>query len=240
MLDLDEDSPLKFATCGLSRVIVRIPSHPLFLSIIEKVQQPIAAPSANTSGKVSPTSVAMVEKDLGEKVGGIVDGGNSIIGLESTIIDARNEEGIYVLRPGAIGADEISKVIPESKIINSDPREINIVPGSKYRHYAPATPVFLIKDIEVIAHQRDAAVILMEEDLTTIPRTTLVNFTAQNVQLLTIGSRSDLNEVARNFYRVLSSVDHLNVSKTFFLHPEFGNSSLGKALVNRLERIVSL
>jgi L-threonylcarbamoyladenylate synthase len=154
MLDLPENSPLKFATCGSDQVIARIPDHPLFLSIIKKVGLPIAAPSANTSGKVSPTSAGMVEEDLGSKIPGVVDGGSSLVGLESTILDARSPSTIRILRPGAIGEKEIRQVYAEGLIVIVDLMNEASIPGSKYRHYAPDVPVFLIEHPSDISDEK--------------------------------------------------------------------------------------
>src|SRR5262249_53772335 len=145
MLHLPEDSPLKFATCGSSQVIARIPDHPVLLEIIEQLDRPVAAPSANTSGKVSPTSARMVEDDLGREIH-VVDGGQSKIGIESTIVDARNEEEIFILRQGAIGENEIKSILPSAKFFFETAEEQQVTPGSKYRHYSPDTPVILIED----------------------------------------------------------------------------------------------
>src|SRR4030095_968216 len=141
MFDLPADSPVKFATCGSEQVIARIPNHAVFLEIIQETNEPVAAPSANTSGKISPTSAEMVETDIGTKIDGIVDGGISHIGLESTILDARSEDAVYILRPGAIGEREISRVLPDVKVFPLQHDTGEVIPGSKYKHYAPNTPL---------------------------------------------------------------------------------------------------
>jgi L-threonylcarbamoyladenylate synthase len=239
MLDLPENSPLKFATCGRKQVIARIPDHPGFLHIIRETDEPIAAPSANTSGKISPTTAEMVEKDLGETVAGIVDGGPSEVGLESTILDARSATDIYILRPGVIGETEIRNSFPSGNIHNEAIKNQDTLPGAGYRHYSPVTPVSVIENVYELRDQSDAALILSQEELNTLPLELLDDFSSNNIQVFQLGSMNDLDKIARNFYRVLSNVDQFKLSKAFFLNPDFGDSSLGKALQDRLRRIVA-
>jgi len=239
MLDLPENSPLKFAACGNAQVIARIPDHPVFLDLIKKFNHPVAAPSANTSGKVSPTSAGMVQKDLGEKVDGIVDGGASKVGLESTIVDARSEKEILILRHGFIGEKEIHSVSPQAKIIDEKTFQHGTTPGSKYRHYAPDTPIFEAKDFLSVKHERRIAMLLTQQQFNSISELDREKFILQENHLIILGSINDLNELARNFYLYLASVDHLKISKAYLLKNDWGKSSLGKALQQRIEKIVA-
>ncbi|MEO6167860.1 MAG: L-threonylcarbamoyladenylate synthase [Chitinophagales bacterium] len=238
MLDLPEDSPLKFATCGSPQVIARIPDHALFLSIIKKTMLPVAAPSANTSGKVSPTTVGMVLHDIGEKIAGIVDGGAASVGLESSILDARSNGDVFILRPGAIGEKEIKSILADVNVVMVQDGHNQRIPGTKYAHYAPATPVYEIQNTAEITEHPNAAVFLTLEAMQTIPRSTLHSYSLKGIHLVNIGSTGDLNSMAKNFYHVIASVDQLNVSCAFFLLPDFGISSLGKALQNRCYKII--
>jgi L-threonylcarbamoyladenylate synthase len=238
MLDLNGASPLRFATCGSQQVIARIPNHPLFLSIIKKCGLPVAAPSANTSGSVSPTSAEMVEADLGNKIPGIVDGGPCMIGIESTILDARAADSIQILRPGFIAANEIRKVLPHIEIISNGIKNEFITPGSRYRHYAPHTPISIVNQVDEVLAFPDCVLFLTLEALQSISRNHLKTFTEQRIELISIGSLSTIENIARSFYRLISSVDQLHVKKAFFLATDFGDSSLGRALQNRVAYIV--
>jgi L-threonylcarbamoyladenylate synthase len=240
MLDLPEDSPLKFATCGSKQVIVRIPDHPLLLKIIEQLNSPVAAPSANTSGRVSPTSAIMVENDLGNKLDGIVDGSECEVGIESTIIDARNSNEIVILRQGVIGKKEIQSILPLINIRNVQPLESGVTPGAKYRHYAPDTPIFLVENFTSTLHEGRIALLLVREQLDNLNATEIEQFQQHENHFLILGSTKNLSDLARNFYSKLSSLDQLNISKAYFLKTDFGNSSLGKALQTRIDKIVSL
>jgi L-threonylcarbamoyladenylate synthase len=237
MLDIPKDSLLKFATCGSNQMIARIPDHKIFLSIIQKLSTPVAAPSANTSGRVSPTSAIMVLNDLGEKVDGIVDGGTCNVGVESTIVDARNESEIKILRPGAIGEDEIKSILPSTKIISGNETQRETTPGTKYKHYAPHTPVMLISDIELLNEKSNAVLLLTAEQKSKIPDLVLKKFEARKIQLVELGSINNLNELAKNFYSNLAGIDLLEKECAYMLNINWGSSSLGKALENRIAKI---
>jgi L-threonylcarbamoyladenylate synthase len=238
MADLLPDSPLKFATCGSEQVIARIPDHPVFLSILEKINVPLAAPSANTSGTVSPTTAEMVEQDLGEKIAGIVDGGAAEVGLESTILDARNEKEIFILRRGAVGEKEIQILLPGVKISDGLRGNSVATPGTKYRHYAPLKPVQVITDEDALARASDAVLLATVEQMQTIPRGIIKNFRDKNIELLSLGSVSDLNELARNFYQRLAEADKHTQNNILFFPAAFGDSSLGKALTDRMATMI--
>ena len=107
LVPLSNNSPLLPATAGLPSVIARMPNHPLTLELLRRLRLPLAGPSANTSGKFSGTDPEMIEKDLGSKIDGILDGGQSNVGLESTILDCRRPQELKILRQGAIGDLEL-------------------------------------------------------------------------------------------------------------------------------------
>ncbi|KAJ3572474.1 hypothetical protein NP233_g3068 [Leucocoprinus birnbaumii] len=152
-------------TAGQSSVAVRMPSHPVARALIAKTNGPLAAPSANTSGKPSPTKAAHVLRDLDGKVPLILDGGACDVGLESTVVDGLHEDGnIRVLRPGGITVEDIERVLelelsedkedgksvlPKVLVHKRDYRDEAMeqaptTPGMKYRHYSPSVPVTLL------------------------------------------------------------------------------------------------
>ena len=145
-------------TAGQPTVAVRMPSHPVARALIAIADAPIAAPSANSSGKPSPTRAEHVRRDLDGRVGLILDGGACGVGLESTVIDGLNDDGnIRVLRPGGVTVEEVERVlkaemttrIPEVLVHRRDYRDDAMeaaptTPGMKYRHYSPAVPVILL------------------------------------------------------------------------------------------------
>lgn len=133
------------ATAGLSTVAVRMPDDPIALAIIEASGLPLAAPSANLSGKPSPTTANHVADDLTGRISGIVDGGATGVGLESTVVDCTGKIPA-ILRPGGVTKEQLEEVVgevavdPALKDSNQAPKS----PGMKYRHYAPNAPFYLV------------------------------------------------------------------------------------------------
>ena len=128
-------------TGGRGTVAVRFPSHPVARELIRLSGVPIAAPSANVSKHVSPTSAAHVYSDLAGRIPLILDGGDSEVGIESTIVDLTGDSPV-VLRPGAITAEEIAAVLGNAEYYHGEIKEA-LAPGMKYKHYSPSVPCFL-------------------------------------------------------------------------------------------------
>ena len=141
-------------------VAVRMPSHPVARALIAICNSPLAAPSANSSGKPSPTRAEHVLHDLGGKIGLILDGGFSNVGLESTVVDGLHEDGnIRVLRPGGVTVEQIEQILQQNVCQGSPPKVLvhrrdfvdegieqsPTTPGMKYRHYSPSVPVKLLR-----------------------------------------------------------------------------------------------
>ncbi len=137
------DAPLAAAvTAGLPTVALRCPAHPVMRALIAETGLPLAAPSANRSGKVSPTSAAHVAASLGGNVGLILDGGNCAAGIESTILALRAGAGWQVLRPGPVTTPQISAILgAENEVLT--PSATLEAPGQLVRHYAPGKPLRL-------------------------------------------------------------------------------------------------
>lgn len=144
----------KAVTGGLDTVAFRCPNDELTHELISKLGYPIVGPSANTSTKPSPTTAEHVYHDLKGKIAGIIDGGPTEVGLESTIIDLSVATPI-VLRPGAITPEELSDALGEKVLINTGKvadKDVPKAPGMKYRHYAPSAPVVVVDDPNDFAH----------------------------------------------------------------------------------------
>jgi L-threonylcarbamoyladenylate synthase len=142
-------------TAGLDTVAIRMPNHPLALQLIEKTG-PLAAPSANRSGRPSPTRAGHVIEDFGDELD-VLDGGPCTVGLESTVLDLTSDQAA-VLRPGGVSSKQIEDVLGEA--VTSD-RDQGVVrsPGTRYRHYAPKTPVQLVLGDGPLAKPANALVI---------------------------------------------------------------------------------
>ena len=159
-------SPL--VTQGLDTLAVRIPAHPVALALIAAAGVPIAAPSANLSGKPSPTTAAHVYKDLAGIIPMILDGGSTAIGVESTVINLTSSTPI-LLRPGGLTIEELREVIPNLKVTSGTPSGTPLSPGMKYTHYSPTTPLILVTDgfgmdasaIDEIAHNHGSKPLIL-------------------------------------------------------------------------------
>lgn len=132
-------------TADLDTVGIRVPNHPVALNLLKRVQLPIAAPSANTSGKPSPTLGEHVYHDMEDKIPLILDGGATKIGIESTVIDMTAEPPV-ILRPGNVTKEQIEGVIGTVRLSAEIHGNAPKSPGMKYTHYAPDAPVYLIED----------------------------------------------------------------------------------------------
>jgi len=214
-------------TAGLDSVGIRMPSHPIAKALLEKVNLPIAAPSANTSGKPSPTTAYHVYDDLNGKILGIVDGGPVDKGIESTVIDCTLEPPV-ILRPGSITKEMIEEVI--GPVLVSSTLEDNTpkAPGMKYRHYAPKANLILIdgdesKFIEVVSKD------LEDNKKVGI----LVPTTYHQVQAsVKLAYREDVEFFARNLYLFLREFDRYDLDVIYVKY--INGDGLAKSIMNRL------
>ena len=225
-------------TGGLDTVAVRMPSHPIAKEFIRLSGRMIAAPSANTSGRPSPTKAEHVAHDLDGKIDAIIDGGSVDIGLESTIVDL--SEGIpTILRPGYITKAMLEEVVGEVRIdpgILSENEKVRPkAPGMRYKHYAPKG------DLTIINGQQDAVVAYInaatEEALAAGKRVGIVATEETRAfynrgEVLTIGSRDDEDSIAHNLYGILRNFDELGVEVIY--SESFSTPRIGQAIMNRL------
>ena len=223
-------------TGGLETVAVRCPSHPIARKLIDASGFPIAAPSANLSGKPSPTCAHHVIDDLNGRVDMIIDGGNCEIGLESTIIRLDGDRAT-LLRPGAITADALLCVcsavdIAPSVIEQLGANERPQSPGMKYRHYAPDIPLVLLdgEETNVVSfltkecEHKKCAVLCYSEELSELSGNNMID----------IGKADDLETQAKKLFTALRDADKLDVDIIYaHLPPKDG---IGLALYNRMIR----
>lgn len=213
-------------TSGLDRVAVRVPNHPLTLTLLEQLEFPLAAPSANPFGYISPTQAAHVEAQLGEKITYILDGGPCAVGLESTIVGMEGKE-IVIYRLGGLEIGEIEDVVGPVKVkdhSSSNPA----APGQLDSHYAPRKP-FLLGDLKTLIAKKQAegvdfAVLSFSDAFEQMP---------QEKQIALSPSR-DLHEAAQNLFAAMRRLDETSVAVILAeLMPETG---LGRAINDRLRR----
>lgn len=225
-------------TGGLDTVAVRMPVHEIAREVIDAGGGYIAAPSANTSGRPSPTNAEHVAEDLTGRIDMIVDGGPVQIGVESTILDVTVEPPM-ILRPGAITKemmeDVIGEVAVDKTLIKPDSKIVPKAPGMKYRHYAPKADLTIIEgptekvveEINRLAKEKADAgykvgVIGTEE--------TVEKYVTGDVKC--IGTRSDENTIAANLFGILREFDDDTVD--FIYSESFDTAGIGSAIMNRL------
>jgi L-threonylcarbamoyladenylate synthase len=207
------------ATAGLDTVAIRVPAHPVARALIEAANCPIAAPSANRSGRISATAAIHAAEELGSAVDLILAGGKSRLGLESTILDLSGPQAV-VLRPGAITAEDIAAVIGPVGMGEGDPDRPN-APGQLRRHYAPASKLRL-----------NAAAALEGEALLAFGPDP---FAARNaVSVLNLSETGDLNEAAANLFAMLRTLDSGGYSGIAVM--PIPDTGLGVAINDRLAR----
>ena len=215
-------------TANLATVGVRIPDHPVALALLQEVNLPIAAPSANRSGRPSPTEASHVLEDLSGRIKAIVDGGRTDVGIESTVLHCTGAiPGI--LRPGWMKAKDIKEVVGDCHVYQAkeSPQEPKS-PGMKYTHYAPEVPLFLVKKDklkETLSHyQREGkrVALLYESDSLAKEEATVVQQVAEAEF-----------EIGRRLYRLLRSFTKAEVDLILWEYPSVTKEA---AIVDRLER----
>lgn len=227
-------------SAGLHTVGIRMPSSIIARKLIEAAGTPIAAPSANVSGKPSPTDVKSCIEDLSGKIEYILGGNRSEVGLESTIVDCTCTP-LCILRPGAITIEmlkEIDNKIYIDKNIMSKPKSdfVPKAPGMKYRHYAPKAPVKIIcGDLEkTIAKINEIAQNSMGNKKIGIMATDETKDKYPYGMVVSLGSRKYLDNVGRNLFEVLRGFDDTDVD--LILSEAFEEKGIGFAIMNRLKK----
>ncbi len=219
-------------TGGLSTVAIRIPSHPVAQAVLSLVDVPIAAPSANLSGKPSSTSFSHVENDFTGKVDVLIDGGDVPIGLESTVIDATGPIPV-ILRPGAITQEMIEAVLHEpildhsESLVDGAPKS----PGMKYKHYAPQAR------LEIVSGSDEDLLIFLRQAIAIDPKVGILGPHEVLDQLeggthLDLGSRAHLDDMAHQLFGALRALDDQQITHAYFI--AIPDQGVGKAIMNRI------
>ena len=211
-------------TAGSPLVALRIPDHPLTLELLSKLDFPLAAPSANPFGYISPTTARHVEQQLGDKIPYILDGGACRVGLESTIVGFENQE-VIVYRKGGIALEAIEKLV--GKVIvkphsTSNPQ----APGMLKSHYAPRVPLILGNLDELLKQHanKKVGIISFQKTHANIPEN----------QQITLSSKGDFTEAARNLFAGMRHLDGLDLD--IILAELVPERDLGRAINDRLRR----
>lgn len=213
-------------TSGLDRVAVRVPNHPLTLDLLERLDFPLAAPSANPFGYISPTSAAHVEAQLGKQISYILDGGPCQVGLESTIVGLENGQ-ITIYRLGGLDFSEIEKVV--GPVTVKDHSSSNpAAPGQLESHYAPKKP-FLLGDLDSLIAQHRA---IGAEFAVLSFASFFEEVHAENQIALSL--TGDLHEAAQRLFAAMRRLDESPA--TLILAELVPEEGLGRAINDRLRR----
>ncbi len=208
-------------TSGLDSIAVRMPSHPIARDLLAATGAPLAAPSANAFGRLSPTRAAHVQAMLGDRVDLILDGGATTFGIESTIV--RCDDQPALLRPGAIALEEIEAAI--GPVRRPHPADAVIAPGTLEHHYAPMTPLRLIEPSLVPPKDRSGAAVLSLSER-------FNGYAAQRI----LAAEGDLRAAAARFFEALHELDALGLER-IDAQP-LPSRDLGIAMNDRLRRAV--
>lgn len=232
-------------SAGLPSVAVRMPAHPLFRKLLQLADVPLAAPSANPFGYVSPTTAEHVSASLGTKIGHILDGGPCAVGVESTIVDLRDPERPCLLRPGAVTQAQLEAalgvpvLVPKRKKTKQKDVGPQVAPGMLTRHYSPRTPVVLHERLEVGAVGRSGTEKRGKEKSGKVGNEAWVFMAkpagVRGKNVFWFDARGDLRGVARRLFAVLRELDgggfaRINVEQAS------GSDGLVEAINDRLRR----
>lgn len=219
-------------SAGLNTVAVRFPSDKTICDIILKSGLPLAAPSANTSGRPSPTTASHVIEDLDGKIDAVVCGNDSSVGVESTVVSLVGEKP-RLLRPGAVTPEQLSKILPDLIIDDAVLKQLKegekvASPGMKYKHYAPKTNAILVEGcsnsfVRYVNQKTDCAAICFEEEYYSI-----------SVKKISYGSKRNESTLAKNVFAALRDIDTLGVKEVYIHAPS--KDGVGLAVYNRLIR----
>lgn len=208
-------------TAGLATVAVRISAHPVFSRIVRAFGGPLAAPSANRFGRISPTTAEHVAMELSGRIPLVVDAGPTEHGLESTIIAIRDGV-IEVLRPGPVTTEQLHAF---SDVRAVDSRTTVIAPGQLPSHYAPRTPLILVHDLNQFSFPAEKRIGLLAWESTDHSRF---------AEVRTLSASGDLREAAANLFRHLRELD--DASLDLIVAETVSEDGLGSAIMDRLSR----
>lgn len=227
------DSVPSAVSGGLGTVAVRMPAHPVALSLIRESGVPIAAPSANLSTKPSPTRAEHVVEDLWGKVDLVLDGGETTFGVESTIIQPF-DGGVRILRPGPFTQEELKKLFSSVEVsvyALGQKAEKALAPGMKYRHYAPTKPLLMTSTPEALTQ---ISYRLFKKGWAHTVLCTAETAGLVHAEKIVLGSEENLYTVAKNLFHCLRVFDRNQTP--FGLVQPFVEQGIGLAIMNRLRK----
>jgi len=219
----------RLVTSGLETMAIRIPDHPVALKLIRAAGVPVAAPSANPFGYLSPVTALHVEEQLGKRIPMILDGGSCRVGLESTILDITRNPPV-ILRPGGITVDDISKY--EGPIRHQKGKGKPSAPGQLKSHYAPLKPLVLLRRHAFLKKMKEAIKKFQAAAFLAICPVPLKK--PAQISFLSLSKKGDLKEASKNLFHHLHALDRTEATIVYAEKPS--SRGMGLALVDRLTR----
>lgn len=208
-------------TSGLDTVAIRVPDHALTLQLLQQLDFPLAAPSANPFGYISPTTAQHVYDQLQGIIPYVLDGGATTVGVESTIVGFEGDD-VIVYRVGGLAVEEIEAIVGKVHI-NTNESSNPKTPGALKSHYAPKKPL-IFGDESLLPTDKKIAVIAFDTYIDNIPQ----------AQQMLLSPSSDLSEAAKNLFAAMRELDNGDADLIFAIR--FPNEGLGRAINDRLKR----
>lgn len=217
---------LNLVTSGKNTVGIRVPNHPTTLELLNKLSFPIVAPSANKSNHISPTSPQHVRESLSENTPYILDGGECLNGIESTIVGFRNNQP-FIYRLGAISIDDIETALGKKVNVYHNEKQSPLSPGMFKKHYSPKIPLILSSDVETSIRANSH----LNIGLLTFKAETI---SGKNITKYSLSKNGDLKEAAKNLYKGLYELESKKVD--LIIAEKMPNHGLGLSINDRLTR----
>lgn len=219
-------------TANLDTIGLRMPNHPLTLDFIKECGLPLAAPSANSSGRLSPTTAEHVLSDLDGKISAIIDGGETPFGIESTILDLSNPERPLLLRPGGITKKQLEEVIGKEIVIENTSSSPN---KKSDKHYEPIVPLYIVESdwkqaIQKMLEQKEQIGILANDEI-------ISEYGDQAVECYSLGKKDDIDSANKNLFKALRSLEQSTA--TVILAEAYNDDEKSEAYANRLKKAAS-
>ena len=216
-------------TAGLPTVAVRMPRHPVARDLLGLLKAPLAAPSANPFGYVSPSSAQHVADSFGERVPFIIDGGPCEIGIESTIVDLTHPDSPEVLRPGAISPEEIGQILDQEVVLRKpelEESEVASAPGTFSRHYSPGTPLDLFPEGSIPDFPAGSALLCLKRP----------ESKARASNVFWLSEDGDPAEISRSLFHLLRQLDQSGYNRILCEQPARDAKGILLAVRDRLAR----
>lgn len=213
-------------TAGKPTVAVRVPDHAIALQLLEKLEFPLAAPSANPFGRISPTNAEHVDQYFGNSIKMVLEGGTCETGVESTIIGFEGEK-VIIYRLGGISLEEIENICGEVKLLNKDDKQPE-APGMLSKHYAPRTSLIFTEDLEKeMSRFKDQkiGILSFHKTIEDLPK----NF----IQII-LSAEGNLKEAASKLYEAMHQMDQMNLQ--YIIAEKFPEVGLGRVINDKLRR----